>query len=228
MPAYVYIAASLTLAGLAIPCLLRSIRPMHSFTVMPEWHASAYLAAAAAYLSAALAVALYGLGYTRAWAWPGGMLLIALIGLFWRPNPRPASPAWPATSPNFEKWDRHGKFSLYEAACLWFDREPELPMCREARGLFREWQSAVERGRMFTPCAYDFRTDEISLAAANGAGAGQAARHAPLVNIQTIVSRAVLRDWAQQRGEQPRFLFPEQRADRRERASRDQRQPFSA
>src|ERR1700755_1290432 len=48
--------------------------------------------------------------------------------------------------PDFKHWDDRTEFELYEAAALWFDTEPRLPMWWRARRKFRRWGPMIATG----------------------------------------------------------------------------------
>jgi hypothetical protein len=132
----------------------------------------------------------------------------------WPSEPSPAPEVRAAARwPDFRVWDEHEEFELYQAACLWFDREPILPMPDNARSLFAEWQAAIEGGNMNARFTYDPLSDAVTMAMLKHPMPGQGTDFAPLVTVHTRVSRRVLKAWADDRGQQPRFLFPERRSD---------------
>src|ERR1700730_16121529 len=57
---------------------------------------------------------------------------------------QPRVGAWP----DFKKWDQREKFELYEPACLWFHREPVLPMPRNAQEKYQEWKRMILGARL--------------------------------------------------------------------------------
>src|SRR5258708_18594273 len=56
-----------------------------------------------------------------------------------------AQPADTAVA-DFKKWDERTEFELCEAAALWFDAEPRLPMWWRARRKFRLWRPMISSG----------------------------------------------------------------------------------
>ncbi len=118
---------------------------------------------------------------------------------------------WPKANPSvkwpdFEKWDQMQEFQLYEAACLFFDAEPQLPMPAKAQALFREWKYQWLHK---TP-------NHLSvLVTINEAveSAYTTAKELPdkTFHPHMMVKRASLITWCEARHEYPLFLFPYRR-----------------
>jgi hypothetical protein len=60
---------------------------------------------------------------------------------------------WPKEPwPDLAKWDNKENFELYEAACLWFNIEPRLPMPDRALSKYQSWKDmAFGAAFRFTP-----------------------------------------------------------------------------
>jgi hypothetical protein len=101
--------------------------------------------------------------------------------------------------PDFRKWDERSEFQLYEAAALWFDAEPRLPMWWRARWKFRRWRCVIAVGAV--PKEPE----------GPGTASVVRARTIPSVTLHTRVHREALRMLAEQEGKKPLFLFPERR-----------------
>jgi hypothetical protein len=86
-------------------------------------------------------------------------------------------------------------------------------MPNKAQSLFLEWQAMIEQGQMPARFSYDALSDAIHMAMFRLGELKPGADFAPLVTVQTRVDRRVLVEWAKERQQQPRFLFPERRAD---------------
>jgi hypothetical protein len=102
--------------------------------------------------------------------------------------------------PDFKKWDGRSEFELFEAAALWFDAEPRLPMWWRSRRKFELWKPMFIGGGLLAP--------PKSLNAASGLGAEMPR----LITLHTRIRREVLLYLAEQEGAKPLFLFPERRA----------------
>jgi hypothetical protein len=97
--------------------------------------------------------------------------------------------------PDFVKWDDRTEFELHEAAALWFDAEPRLPMWWRARRKFRQWERMIAGG--IIPAHPGLR--ELGFATTSSI--------TPHIRIQ----RAALRALAEKEGSKPLFLFPDRR-----------------
>jgi hypothetical protein len=54
---------------------------------------------------------------------------------------------WPIEPwPDFRKWDQRQEFELCEAACLWLNLEPRLPMTERALTKYKVWRSQIFSG----------------------------------------------------------------------------------
>ncbi|MFY9640552.1 MAG: hypothetical protein ACLP02_01940 [Rhodomicrobium sp.] len=117
---------------------------------------------------------------------------------------------WPIkqkTWPNFSKWDAIDIFKLYEAAALWHDQEPSLPLSSRAtlifnrlrRGIYnQEISPYMELREAVTSAVTQHSGDKFSLDDA--------------VTVDTQVKRAELIKYAKKHEERPKFLFPGARA----------------
>lgn len=103
---------------------------------------------------------------------------------------------WPA----FDKWDKQKDFQLYEAACLWFNIEPRLPMPERAQRKYQEWKSMILGGGMPVHSGDDIRND-IKVAMGNEAA----------VTPYLRVYREVLIGLAENEPSKPLFLYPYRR-----------------
>lgn len=113
------------------------------------------------------------------------------------------SGAWSITAPNWGVWDRRDRFRLFEAASLWEDIEPTMPMLWRAPKRFRRLDQAVAT-RQLTVIRDDLReTIEDAWDLANG--------KKPMANPYWVVLREDLLSYASSIGERPGFLFPRDR-----------------
>jgi hypothetical protein len=104
--------------------------------------------------------------------------------------------------PDFKKWDNKDKFELYEAACLWFNKEPLLPMPERARALYQTWKEMAFGGGL--------PIDSDSLRHAIEIGLNKDSSITP----HTRIDREVLITLAEHEGIQPMFLFPHKRGEK--------------
>jgi hypothetical protein len=58
--------------------------------------------------------------------------------------PTTSSEPWP----DFKKWDKANDFELFEAACLWFDIEPRVPMPDNALDKYQSWRRDILAGKL--------------------------------------------------------------------------------
>lgn len=116
-------------------------------------------------------------------------------------------PMWP----DFAKWDERNVLELYEAACLWNDEEPSLPMNAAALHVFWEFYKAIYEKRLGTKANLDL---SISLAMIQSGGWPLTPDQNDPVNVHTKVSRRHLEPYARSIGGRPKFLFRDQRAKR--------------
>jgi hypothetical protein len=99
--------------------------------------------------------------------------------------------------PDFRKWDDRSEFKLYEAAALWFDAEPRLPMWWHARRKARHWRLMIASG-----AGPESPSEMLGI---------QFATDTP-VTPHTRIPRETLKAWAEKEGKKPLFLFPERRS----------------
>jgi len=132
-------------------------------------------------LCLALAAAIYFL--VRGWRSFGGRQLLFSLPIQW----------WP----DFQRWDQHSEFELQEAAALWFNAEPQLPMWWRARWKVRQLRGVFETGEV--------PGEPTALAGPPGIRG----RISFSVTSHTRVHRDTLRSLAEKEGAAPLFLFPE-------------------
>jgi hypothetical protein len=109
---------------------------------------------------------------------------------------------WPLEPwPNFKKWDKKEKFELYEAACLWFNIEPRLPMPDHALSKYQKWREMAFGGGL------PVDTDSVRHAVEIGANKESA------ITPHTRIRKEVLEGLAEHEGYQPMFLYPHQRGE---------------
>jgi hypothetical protein len=101
--------------------------------------------------------------------------------------------------PDFQKWDDRSEFKLYEAAALWFDAEPRLPMWWRARRKVREWKRTIAGG-------VELKSQHTIIESLSGSNRS--------ITPHTQIDREVLKKLAQKEGRRPLFLFPERRTAR--------------
>lgn len=122
--------------------------------------------------------------------------------------PRKMAKAEPADTrtvwPDFDKWDDKTEFRLFEAACLWNEEEPKLPMSDGALDKFEMLREAIY--------ARDLSASGLTLDEAFDAAWGKVVKRAPKIddpiNVNTKVEKKTLVDFASRNGSGPRFLFP--------------------
>jgi hypothetical protein len=110
---------------------------------------------------------------------------------------------WPDEPwPDFKKWDKKEDFELYEAACLWFNTEPRLPMPDRALSKYQEWRSKIFGGGI------PVDTDSVRHAVEIGANVESS------VTPHTRIHREVLTGLAAHDGYCPLFLYPSKRGEK--------------
>jgi hypothetical protein len=141
---------------------------------------------------------------SAAWAievgwWTGAVLIFGgaayLLTKWWRSyGGRALLQSLPVQRwPDFKKWDEHDEFELYEAAALWFDAEPRMPMWWRARQRFRRWKPMIGAGVIL----------------AEPDGRGEISKIGTSVTPHTRIRRDELKRLAEKEGSKPLFLFPE-------------------
>jgi hypothetical protein len=107
-----------------------------------------------------------------------------------------------ASWPDFKKWDQKSEFELYEAACLWFDIEPQLPMPRKPQEKYQQWKAMILGGGLPVHSGNNIRNDiKVSM------------RDETAITPHLRIYRDVLVTVAEHDGEQPRFLYPHRRGE---------------
>lgn len=115
-----------------------------------------------------------------------------------------------ARAVDYAAWDDREAFQLYEAACLWVEERPILPMSRKAQRLYDRWREMIYAGTLK-------RTGELTVdEAVNLAMERSEHFDRPRTSItpHTLVKRSSLVELAEAAGEAPRFLFPYRRGER--------------
>jgi len=97
--------------------------------------------------------------------------------------------------PDFEKWDDRTEFELHEAAALWFDAEPRLPMWWRARRKVRRWERMIAGGTL--PAHPGLRKSGLATTSS--------------ITPHIRIPRAALMALAEKEGSKPLFLFPDRR-----------------
>jgi hypothetical protein len=111
-----------------------------------------------------------------------------------------AESIWPIEPwPDFKKWDERQEFELYEAACLWFNLEPRLPMPERASNKYKVWRSQIFGGGIPVNSESVRHAVEIGLKKENA------------VTPHTKIHREILVTMAEHEGAQPLFLFRHKR-----------------
>jgi hypothetical protein len=105
--------------------------------------------------------------------------------------------------PDFKKWDQRNEFKLDEAAALWLDAEPRIPMWWRACWKLHRLRDAIAARMTATP-------SQPIAAAELGVRQASVVPHAP-------VHRDTLRALAEKEGVHPLFLYPEFRYRSRDR-----------
>lgn len=108
-----------------------------------------------------------------------------------------------APTPDYDVWDAKDAFRLYEAASLWVNVEPRLPLTRKARAQYKVFESALNGGGMPAAASPTVR-DAIDRAFAK-------VNKEEWVDPNTLIDRGVLIEWATHHSEEPPFLFPKRR-----------------
>ena len=110
---------------------------------------------------------------------------------------------WPNEPwPDFKKWDKKELFELYEAACLWFNIEPRLPMPDRSLSKYQEWKAMAFGGGL------PVDTDSVRHAVEIGANVESS------ITPHTRIHREVLTGLAAHDGYQPLFLYPHKRGEK--------------
>jgi hypothetical protein len=141
----------------------------------------------------------------RPWLWGGVCLVLAaaacLVLTWWRSyGGGPLLLNMPIQRwPNFQNWDERSEFELHEAAALWFDAEPQLPMWWRAKWKLRQWRIVIAE------CEVSREREAL------GEAVKIQARSTSSVTLHTRVHRDVLKLLAEKEGAKPLFLFPERR-----------------
>ena len=105
--------------------------------------------------------------------------------------------------PDFKKWDKANTFELYEAACLWFDRDPILRMPENALNKYQAWRRNIFDGKI------PIDTDSVRHAVEIGANEEAS------VTPHSRIRREILVGLAEHERIWPLFLFPHKRGERR-------------
>jgi hypothetical protein len=109
---------------------------------------------------------------------------------------------WPIEPwPDFRKWDKKEQFELYEAACLWFNIEPRLPMPERALFKYQEWREMTFGGGL--PVVSESVRQSIS----------KAMKDESSVTPNTRIRKEVLIGLAEHDGYKPLFLYPYKRGE---------------
>jgi len=101
--------------------------------------------------------------------------------------------------PDFRKWDERGEFELHEAAALWFNAEPRVPMWWRARWKCCQWRSVIAAGA--------FPGEPRALDATSAIQIQTTSSGIPYIRVR----RETLKILAEREGTRPLFLFPESR-----------------
>ena len=110
---------------------------------------------------------------------------------------------WPKEPwPDFKKWDTKTNFELYEAACLWFNIEPRLPMPDRALSKYQSWKYMAFGGGL------PVHTDSVRHAVQIGMNKDSS------ITPHTLVHRVVLEGLAEHDGYEPLFLYPHRRGEK--------------
>jgi hypothetical protein len=106
---------------------------------------------------------------------------------------------WPEEPwPDFKKWDKKEKFELYEAACLWFNIEPRLPMPDRPLSKYQTMKEMTLDG-------FPVESESIRHSL------DKAKKLDSSVTPHTLVVREVLEGLAEHENYQPMFLYPHRR-----------------
>jgi len=113
--------------------------------------------------------------------------------------------------PDFQKWDELKTFRLYEAACLWNNEEPKLPLSRNAQRAFDQFKKEIERrvGTGEGPPTLSL-SENIGLAGRKVGIKSDADEYN--IHVDSMIGREWLQAYAEQEGARPPFLFKTSRA----------------
>jgi hypothetical protein len=117
---------------------------------------------------------------------------------------------WPIrqkTWPDFSKWDAVDIFTLSEAAALWYDQEPSLPLSNRATLIFNRLRRGI-LNQEISP--HMDRREAVTSAVTQHSGEKFSLDDA--VTVKTRIKRAELLKYAKKIEERPKFLFPGARA----------------
>src|SRR5205823_2847819 len=105
--------------------------------------------------------------------------------------------------PAYDKWDIVDVLRLFEAACLWCDVEPGLPMPIRARRVFKRLQACLADKSIYP--ALSMR-EMLDAPPRNDSFATEFDEDVP-INVNRHVGREALTEYARRIGARPRFLF---------------------
>jgi hypothetical protein len=108
--------------------------------------------------------------------------------------------------PHFKRWDNADKFELYEAACLWCDKEPKLRMPRSAKRIHDRFVSDIRQNRL----KLYYTSTKEAVAAAVELHMPEWSDESPF-NVHSKVQRAELVRYATEMRVRPVFLFKDGR-----------------
>lgn len=139
--------------------------------------------------------------------------LVGLLPRSLRRGHAPGPPEQQNSGPAFEVWSQVQELELFQAACLWAEKKPALPVVDDPEYAYlRMLKEAIAKKQLPAVLKLD---EAIRL---------QQRQYQP--NVKTKVDRSKLREFAKQRGLYPRFLFPcgpENLADRPKRQEKIER-----
>jgi hypothetical protein len=101
--------------------------------------------------------------------------------------------------PDYEKWDKKQRLQLYEAACLWVECEPVLPMPRKAKAKYDDLKEKAVAGVLPVETSEADRVGVIGRSIYRG--------NNDWVDPHSTADRNDLVSLAEGLNERPRFLF---------------------
>jgi len=138
------------------------------------------------------------------WVW--GVLLLASgvwVGFAWSNDLlRVFGGEWP----DFQAWDQKDRLQMYEAACLWVNVAPQLPLPRKAKAKYGQMAKAVVADRLTV-----FGSVDDVLTGLMAKQSGETGPSTYVFTPHSEVTRRNLEEYARSVDERPPFLFPRER-----------------
>jgi len=115
--------------------------------------------------------------------------------------------------PDFEAYDQHSSFKLYEAACLAYDIKPNLRMPRKALNLYQRWRDEYLNNDA-NHLRIQLRSIDNTISVAQEKVGMEVDYPQYRFHPGLTVSNDELTEWFKRHKWEPRFLFPFKRGER--------------